>query len=283
MDRGVMSESIIKVVLEELRKNIDAVKIVVLYHGGEPLLNSRFYQIVAGVKSINPALYVKTVTNGMALNQRNSIKLIESGIDAIEISLDGLSAIESQHIRKHSDTGRIITNVKKLLSLRADWYPKTPTVSLATTQFVRTTQQVFPLPPAAPPDWLKIEFGDAVDYKATYAVRWPHMMVGDYDQLHSPAGHDKSDCDHVVNTITIRSDGDVVPCCYDLTSKLVMGNITTQSLRSIWEGTKYRQLRDTIASRNFYSICRTCAVVTPPIYLVPKEKIRIPLTPIGTQ
>ena len=38
------------------------------------------------------------------------------------------------------------------------------------------------------------------------------------------------------NTITIRSNGDVVPCCYDLTSKLVMGNIRENSLAQIWNG-----------------------------------------------
>lgn len=33
-----------------------------------------------------------------------------------------------------------------------------------------------------------------------------------------------------MNTLTIRYNGDVIPCCYDLTSKLVMGNIQGQRL-----------------------------------------------------
>ncbi len=275
-----MSESIINLALEGLKENIDSVKVVVLYHGGEPLLNSRFNKIVQGVKSIQPSLYVKTVTNGMALNERNSIKLIESGIDAIEISLDGLSASESEYIRRYSNTEKIIGNIKKLINWRSRMGSQTPEISLATTQFIRSKQQAFPLPPVTSPDWLSGEFGSSVKYKATYAVRWPHMKVDDYDLLHSPPQPDSNCCDHVLNTITIRSDGDVVPCCYDLTSKLVMGNITNQSLRSIWEGVDYRQLRESIASRNFYSICRTCAVVKPPTYLIPRTKTTIPIVPM---
>lgn len=275
-----MSDSIINLALEELKKNIDSVKIIVLYHGGEPLLNSRFFNMVKSIKLIEASLFVKTVTNGMALNQRNAIKLIESGIDAVEISLDGLSASESELIRVNSDTKKIVANIKELISLRSRMGSESPKISLVTTQFIRTKQTSFPLQPAAPPAWLLDEFRDMVDYKATYAIRWPHMKIGDYEQLPSPLGQDGNFCDHVLNTITIRYDGDVVPCCYDLTSKLVMGNITNQSLRAIWEGESYRRLRDSIAVRNFYSICRTCAVVKPPIYLVPRARINIPVVPM---
>jgi radical SAM protein with 4Fe4S-binding SPASM domain len=83
-------------------------------------------------------------------------------------------------------------------------------------------------------------------------------------------GEDSNNCDHVINTLTIRADGSVVPCCYDLTSKLEMGNIMNQKLIDIWNGKKYQILRRSIESKKFISICANCAAVKPPIYLIPK-------------
>ena len=283
MDRGVMSESIFNLVLDELKNNIDSVEIVVLYHGGEPLLNSRFYEMVGLIKLIKPTIFIKSVTNGMALNESNALRLIESGIDAIEISLDGSSSEESESIRKNSNTQKIINNIKQLINLRSKLDSVTPKISLATTQFMKSKEESFPLPPAREPKWLSDEFGNSLDFKATYAVRWPHMNVFEYDLVTSPLESESKSCDHIVNTITIRSDGDVVPCCYDLTSKLVMGNIATQSMQSIWEGESYRKLREALDKGSPYSICRTCAVVTPPVYLIPKKNmVDIPIIPITT-
>ena len=209
----------------------------------------------------------------MALNKSNAIRLVKSGIDAIEVSLDGSSAKESMRIRKNSNTEKIVSNIKQLIRLRSEIGSKTPKISLATTQFIKSKDDSFPLQQALPPKWLSDEFCNVLDFKATYAVRWPHMNVFEYDLVTSTLKEEFKNCDHVINTITIRSDGDVVPCCYDLTSKLVMGNIEHQSLRSIWEGESYRRLRESLDKGNLYSICRTCAVVTPPVYLFPRQKL----------
>lgn len=266
-----MGDTIMTRAIEELKENIDSVEKVVLYHGGEPLLNRRFYQLVGSIKSIKPELYVKTVTNGMALNEENSLSLIKSGIDLVEVSLDGLSSNESESIRRGSDSGKIINNIRRLLNTRGKLGLSRPQINVSTTQFIRDKSRAFPLPPAETPLWLLEEFKQSVNFKATYALKWPHMTMNDYDYLLSPLNEEKNECDHVINTITIRSDGNVVPCCYDLTSKLIMGNIKTNSLRSIWNGENYRKLRDSISSREFYSICAACAVVKSPVYLIPKR------------
>ena len=100
-------------------------------------------------------------------------------------------------------------------------------------------------------------------------MRWPHMGESVGFELLETLGDDINECDHVISTMTVRADGGVVPCCYDLTSKLTMGNVNTNSLLNIWNGKKYEILREAISNKKFYSICSTCAVVTPPVYLIP--------------
>ena len=97
MIRGVMSNDVFERCLDFIK--YDEVKVIVLYHGGEPLLNKDFYLMVDRIKKIRKDVLIKTVSNGVALTKTNTNKLISSGIDEIEFSLDGLSFVENDYIR----------------------------------------------------------------------------------------------------------------------------------------------------------------------------------------
>ena len=92
---------------------------------------------------------------------------------------------------------------------------------------------------------------------------WPHMVVEPHFQIYvdDSGEEDANACDHVESTITIRSDGTVVPCCYDLTSQLPMGRIQEKSLQEIWNDKPYLRLRQEIDARNYPQLCRNCNVV----------------------
>ena len=83
----------------------------------------------------------------------------------------------------------------------------------------------------------------------------------------------KNYCDDTFNTITVRSDGDVLACCYDLTGQNPMGNILKDDLLSIWNNTQYLDLRRSIEERSFNSLCSNCNVVQPNAYLIIKPNI----------
>jgi len=274
-ERGLMTKETFANVLRSLVGHEDYVKVVVLYHGGEPLLNKRFFSMVEELRKYLPMAHFKTVSNGMVLTKVNISKILESSLNAIEFSLDGLSPAESEKIRINSDTNRILNNINDLIKNSEKFYSSKLKVSIATTQFIE--KKVFPVNEPKTPEWLRKIFGNKVAYKPTYALKWPHMEIlnsqeskgGLYDLVQDPDGEDSNACDHLANTITIRANGDVVPCCYDLTSKLVMGNVNSQNLFSIWSSQKYDDLRNSIMAKNYQSICASCAVVRPPVYLIP--------------
>src|SRR3989338_6455930 len=273
MARSVMTEQVFEKVLEEIERHKAFIKVVVLYHGGEPLLNRNFYRMVAQIKSIDASFLVKTVSNGMALNRKHSEQIISCGLDVIEFSLDGESSDESQYIREKSNTQRIVKKIKSLIELKATVGAIKPDIYISTTQFLRDKRQVN-VPGEPPvPTWLEETFkGEVSGYKSTYALQWPHMGdSGKFDSL-TIGQQNGNECDLVNNSLTIRSEGSVVPCCFDLTSKLVMGNILDQPLLDIWNGQKYSMLRRSIALNKPVSICAACVVLRPPTYLIPKWK-----------
>lgn len=103
MSRGVMSNEVFERCLDFIR--YDEVKVIVLYHGGEPLLNKDFYLMVNRIKKSRKDILIKTVSNGVALTKANANKLIFSGIDEVEFSLDGLSFVENDYIRVRGGGG----------------------------------------------------------------------------------------------------------------------------------------------------------------------------------
>lgn len=273
MVRGLMNNEVFARVLAEMRKNLPFIKVVVFYHGGEPLLNKSFYSMVSNVRELSNDLLIKTVTNGMSLNETNILKLLKCGLDEVEISLDGLSPEESEEIREKSNSKKIIQNVKNLISTRDKEKPHIK-ISIATTQFLRARIDLEDPENLIPntPNWLIDEFSNSVNYKPTIAMRWPHMNVSEQYELAFADGQDVNYCDHPINTITIRSNGDIVPCCYDLTSQLIMGNIMGENLREIFNGKKYENLRTSIEEKKYMSLCNNCNTVRPHVYLI-KPKI----------
>ena len=85
---------------------------IVLYHGGEPLLNGKFIEIVKTVRPL--CKKIKTVTNGTLITRQKAKEIVESGLDEITVSIDGSSAEENDKIRVGSRFSQLAEAVKLL-------------------------------------------------------------------------------------------------------------------------------------------------------------------------
>ena len=96
-----MKPHVFERVIAEVAKHIPPIRSAVLYHGGEPLMNKRFYEMPRALKAIGIP-FVKTVSNGMLFKAGTAERIVESGLDLIEFSLRRQSAGESDGIRLRS-------------------------------------------------------------------------------------------------------------------------------------------------------------------------------------
>ena len=277
MPRGIMNSDTFATIMDSLKKNIHSVKVVVLYHGGEPLLNKSFTQMVKAVKNLGIPL-VKTVSNGMLLNETVIDAIIDSKLDAIEISLDGDSSEINNLVRRNSDYNKVIDNIKTLINRKIERNSETPQVFVSSTQFLRNPADLNDDIRSTSPPHLLSEFSgkyaSSVSFKCTWAMRWPHMEVDReiYDIYYDSRDQENRNyCDLVDHTMTIRWNGDVVACCYDLTSKEVLGNVNQADLYNIWNNPKYLSLRHSIDTMQFIPLCNNCNVVKPKVYLTLKN------------
>jgi radical SAM protein with 4Fe4S-binding SPASM domain len=252
--KGIMAPETFDAIFEKIKKY--RFRAVVLYHGGEPLLNRNFFNMVRAMKPLTQS--IKVNTNGSLLNDDNIEMLLDSGIDRLVISLDGLSPEENNEIRRGCDFEKVITSLKKLLRLKVERNITTLGILIGNVQIKDSNNPRELKPPQYILDELEEFKGHFNVYGTFWAYLWPELPVVTPD-----VKPENNFCDSVVNTFTIRWNGDVVPCCNDLTSKMVMGNALREDVEAIWNNEKYKKLRYDIQNFNPPELCRSCYVLFP--------------------
>tara|TARA_B100000676_G_C17924163_1_gene757175 strand:+ start:154 stop:1137 length:984 start_codon:yes stop_codon:yes gene_type:complete len=276
MARTIMKPEVFERCLEEVKKHMPPLRVCSLYQGGEPFLNKHFMSMIPRVKALGFPL-VKTVSNGMLIKPEMCDDIITSGLDELEISMDGHSPEENDRVRINSRFEHLNMILHKLVEANRRLGGRVKMV-ISSTQFMSFDDQKLD-EPAGAPDYLRDAFADIINdihFKPTWARVWPSALPAEgYDLLHDdrphvPPGH----CDILDDMLNIRADGRVVACCYDLTSTTNFGNIMESSIQEIWDGLPSVSFRDGYESGNFPELCQNCMVVTGPKYLLHKDSDR---------
>ena len=266
-----MSPEIFKIALKEVK--FLKPRVVVLYHGGEPFVNKNMLEMVRQLK-LAGVKFIKTVTNGMLLTEKMLFKIIESGLDRIEFSLDGTSSKENDEIRRGSNYKKVSSTIKKLIAAKKFLNVDKPFICISNCQI--PDEDNFDETPVTAEYILK-DFShycnkSEIEFRACFTIYWPgYPTDGSKYKLSKPNDAGNSNyCEHPIKLITIRHNGDVVACCQDIVSMYVIGNIKQHPISKIWNNYKYRTLRKSIINRKFLPLCKNCKVVAPYRALIQK-------------
>lgn len=244
-------------------------------------MNKHFFRMVAELKQIGIS-FIKTVSNGMLLDDRAARELLSCGIDAVEFSLDGLSPADNDTIRIGDDFQRVTDNILSFLELKRRCNKTSPKVSIASTQFIDSqfvstlalvgspVAETVPLPPI----FLYETFAGypEVEFMPTWAMLWPATQLDNlkFRPYTDTKQQHLTRCGHLDEVLTIRFNGDVVPCCLDLTSHYIVGNALEQGLEEAWNNRRMRDIRRAMATGNHIPPCDSCLLVNTPTFLIRK-------------
>ncbi len=244
--RGVMGEEVFYVVLDNLKKF--GIRKVYLHFQGEPFLNPltpKFAKILKQNK-----FEVGIFTNGMVFSGTSIREIADAEIDLIRFSVDGASEETYQKNRVGGKFVTVLENMKKVVAAhknkktRIEW------------QFLALKNNEHEIEKARQ---MAKEIGV---YFFVKGFRQTDLeMVPDNPKYR--AQFHKKPCTDVYHQLGIYWNGDVVPCCYDVDAKEVMGNLMRRDLVSIWNSGKYKDFRkrvdkfksDPLAEP---SICKNC-------------------------
>lgn len=272
--RPILSMEKFNNILKQFREKNFIPRVVVLYHGGEPLLNKNLEFFISALKDMGVKKTVIT-TNGSLLTEDRAKRLIEAGLDEIKASFDGESPEESMRIRCNSDYYNEIRNVKKLISLKKEMNSDKPIIKIANVRI--SDEKTLDLMVKANkleydnlPDYLIQEFGEdinTIEGMSFPATLWPGMRDADSFDIREYENKEPDYCELIFETVSILSNGDVVACCQDLTGEQVFGNVFEDSIFDIWFSERYTKFRDDFRKKIYSKMCKDCWIVNPKFLL----------------
>jgi len=229
--QGRLDFEVYKKVIDDLGEFDRPIKVLRLYKEGEPLLHTRFADMVRYAKQSGHVDYVDTTTNGYLLTPDRVGPILDAGIDRINISVDGMSSAQYwQFTQTRVNFDSFVDNIRQLYERKGDCEIciKIPGDILSEAD----RQRFFDT------------FGDIADrvFIENFAPCWPTFDVEERtgiqitEGIYGNAIQEVKVCPYIFYSMAVNSDGSVSLCFLDWARKLDIGDVRVESLKSIWNG-----------------------------------------------
>ena len=224
---GIMDMGLYEKIIHECTQT--PIRTLHLHNFGEPLLDAHLFDRIKIAKK-RGLTGIKIFSNGSLLTPEKAMKLIESGLDEIKISVDAHSKETFEKIRKKLKFDIVAGNIITLLRLRAEHRKKFPKVTLSFVRMENNIQEE-----KAFLEYWKKEVDEI-------SIDKVHNWGANFFPLHKNSRFYKP-CLRIWNTFTILWNGDVALCCLDYNGRIILGNLRKSSIKDIWRGKKLREIR----------------------------------------
>ena len=247
-------------VLSEIR---DTAFIVQFYFQGEPLLNKDLPQMIR--EAHDAGLYTIVSTNAQAMTEAMAEALVNSGLDRIIVSMDGLTE-ESYNAYR---VGGSLEKCKEALRYLRDsksrhlGISRPPIIELQClrlksnehewAQFKREYK-------ALGADRLVFKTAQLYDYANGHPLMPSQERYSRYIKGEDGLYHRRSlrkGCWRVWSGVVVTTNGEVLPCCYDKNHAYAYGNIMDAPLKELFANERAMAFRKT-AFQQFPKICQEC-------------------------
>lgn len=264
---------------KEIVKKFPYLRKISLVGAGEPLLNPELFDMIDHAKSRR--LNVGFATNATLMDAGISERIVSSGLDWLNISLDGARKETYERIRKGANFETVLGNIKGLMRIKRSKKPDVSVWFLALKSNLEELSDVVLLAyklgirsisVQANHYWGKEGWKEKIDGEKIYddpvrirrlfvkarnlarerRMRFEYVNVADRTKGRA--------CKQPWGSCYITVDGYVTPCCLHGTDPKVInfGNIFKEEFDSIWNNVKYQAFRKELRSPNIPSVCAAC-------------------------
>jgi 2-polyprenyl-3-methyl-5-hydroxy-6-metoxy-1,4-benzoquinol methylase len=236
-----MDESMFFSIIDECAEN--GCNDLHLHNIGEPFLDKRLEQFVAyskkkGIKK------VKIFSNGSLITSDRARRILNTGLDEINVCFDGASKEEFEDIRRPLKFDEVVKNIVGLVNLRNELGGKTKIrIACCSTSDKSKTLQMLE---------------SIVDgYSFGKVHNWgTEAYITDKTSIRKP-------CSRIWQTFTVLANADVSLCCLDYDGQIILGHIETSknSITSIWKNNEYKKIRSfhKRGKQKEIKLCSTCS------------------------
>ncbi|MCI1751433.1 MAG: SPASM domain-containing protein [Flavobacteriales bacterium] len=263
---GNLKNGLFEKVIDELSQDLWA---LTFYFQGEPFINPGFLDMVKYASA--KGLYTSTSTNAHFVDDAKAEATVRSGLSRLIISLDGTDQETYSAYRKEGTLSKVIEGAERIVKWKKMLKSSTPHVVF---QFLVVKPNEHQIPEARKlakqigVDDLWLKTAQIYDPKDDHPLiplqdkysRYKRNASGVWEVKNALDDH----CWKMWNSCVITWDGRVVPCCFDKDAHYVLGDLSKQSFREVWNGDAYNAFRATLLkSRSDIEMCRNCSEGTP--------------------
>lgn len=250
--RGFMDLALFEDILQLIAKKEIICKEISLNGGGEMLLHPKFKKaldIISKVKTNNKKFPLVTlITNATLLTKGNSAAILNSNaIDIIRFSIDGGTKEEFEKIRINAKWENAIKHINIFIDLNNK---KGKPVHTSIISIINPAVN------------LSAEFNKLIGRIDEYLPRRAHYWTGEkeFEDLPKTNNPNSSFCENIFTTALIHWNGLVSPCCLDLNTHCIIGNIKKEDLKDmLYNGKKWEIIKDMyFKKREKHVLCAKC-------------------------
>lgn len=235
------------------------------YFQGEPFLHPRFLDLIRAAHA--KRIFTATSTNAHFIHREKAAEIVESGLDQLIISVDGMSQEVYGQYRINGDLEKVWQATEYLIEAKRMAKSKTPRLifqCLAVKPNEHEIPLLFEKAKKLEIDEVRIKSAQLYDYQNGHPLmpeneaysRYIRKKNGKY-VLKNQGGNS---CWRMWSGCVITWDGKVVPCCFDKDAQHSFGALSMESFRSIWKSEAYKAFRQSILhARNEIDICTNCS------------------------
>lgn len=249
----IMSLELFKKAIDGLSKFNNKLKTFQFIGLGEPLLNKDIYKMI---DLIQDYAEIRTIlTNGALLSESNIDKLLNTTLNEVRISLQGISEEDYyKNCGTKIDLKYFLSNLSYLYKNRGDKkiFLKIPDIAINTNEKKEKFYELFE------------DKCDHIIFQKISPLQNPvnySDIISDFSKTqYFEEVHRIKVCHQPFMMMQILANGDVAPCCALDIYKPIIGNINNEDIYDIWNGNEMKKFRLMMLEekRNTIKACEQC-------------------------
>lgn len=261
--QGYMEYALFTKIIDDLKIFPSKVKRILFHVNGEPLLNKNIIQMIKYAKENAVATELVMFTNGVLLSKEISEKIVDAGLDKVQISVEGINAEKYKNVcGEKIDFEDFIKKIEYLYKYahnkkegKCRIHCKIIDVGMK-EQDKEEFHKVFD----------KISDEAYIEQLLDICPEGVMDTTMGYGRTTTQEGRElkaKKVCTAPFYICAINYDGGVEGCACDWRRSLILGNVKEESLYDIWNGDKYMELRkyQLEGNRSKITECADCKAI----------------------
>jgi radical SAM protein with 4Fe4S-binding SPASM domain len=248
--------------LEQVKSSVFYVN---YYFQGEPFLHPQFLDLIREAKLAK--MYTATSTNAHFIDKAKALEIIDSGLDRLIISVDGITQATYEQYRVNGSLSKVLEASAFLVEAKKERKSATPFLIfqfLAVKPNEAEIPAVFTLAKEIGIDEVRIKTAQLYNFKNGNSLMPEQEEYARYakqsDGTYKLKGRQGNHCWRMWSGSVLTWDGKVVPCCFDKDASHVLGNVTDLHFRGIWKSKEYQRFRYAVlVNRQEIDICKNCS------------------------